>query len=335
MKILFIIPGLAIGGQEKITMMLTNELIKYHEVVIVCFEEKNPLQYNFLSPIIRIENKIHKAKIYKIFNLIKRAVALRKIKKNVQPDVSVSIGETAIVANTFTFTREFKIASIHQAIKLLKGPLYKYCYQKHDKIIPVTNGINQQLKEVYGIQNNLYIYNGYNIEEITSCSQKKIDEKLLSFFNGKVIAHLGRFDLPKGHWHLVVLFVLIKKIIPESKLLLIGDYDTENKIFQFCIKYLKSNGFKCVFANDDNEDFKAADVLFTGHQTNPFSLLKQADVFVFPSLWEGFGNALVEAMACGLPIVSADCETGPKEILVDKNGNNYGILLPSFELNFH
>ena len=60
MKILFIIPGLAIGGQEKIGMMLTNELLKYHEVITVCFEPENPLQFNYKTPIIRIENKIYK-----------------------------------------------------------------------------------------------------------------------------------------------------------------------------------------------------------------------------------------------------------------------------------
>jgi glycosyltransferase involved in cell wall biosynthesis len=88
--------------------------------------------------------------------------------------------------------------------------------------------------------------------------------------------------------------------------------------------------------NDENTDFNLTDVLFTGHQINPFQFLKKADVFVFPSIWEGFGNAIVEAMACGLPIVSADCPTGPREILLDeKNDNKYGVLLRPFELNFN
>jgi glycosyltransferase involved in cell wall biosynthesis len=337
MKILFIIPGLAIGGQEKIGMMLTNELMKYHEVITVCFEPENPLQFNYKTPIIRIENKIYKNSLIKALNLLKRAMALRKLKKFFHPDVSISMGETAIVANAFTFTPEYKIAAIHQAIKLLKGRLYKFSYQKHNKIIPVSNGINKELKEIYGIENSDFIHNGFDIDEIISSSQQKLDEKLTPFFNGKVMVHLGRFDFPKGHWHLVVFFVLIKKKISEARLLLMGDYDSENEIFRFCVSYLRLHGLKVAFLqNDENTDFNLTDVLFTGHQINPFQFLKKADVFVFPSIWEGFGNAIVEAMACGLPIVSADCPTGPREILLDeKNDNKYGVLLRPFELNFN
>ena len=247
MKILFIVPGLAIGGQEKIGMLLTNELLKYHEVITVCFEPENPLQFDYKTPIIRIENKIHTSPLLKAFNLLKRALALRKIKKSFQPDVSISIGETAIVANAFTFSPEYKIAAIHQAIKILKGKLYKFSYQKHDKIIPVSNGINKELKDIYGIKNSYFIHNGFDIDEIISSSQEKLDEKLNPFFNGKVLAHLGRFDIPKGHWHLIVLFVLIKKKMSAAKLLLIGDYDSENEIFKFCASYLKLHRLKIAF----------------------------------------------------------------------------------------
>src|SRR5450432_4817237 len=117
MKILFIIPGLAIGGQEKIGMMLTTSLMKYHEVVTVCFESENPHQFNYTTPIIRIENKIYKNRVLKFINVFKRVITLRKIKKSYKPDISISFGETAIIANAFTNTSEFKIATIHQSIK--------------------------------------------------------------------------------------------------------------------------------------------------------------------------------------------------------------------------
>ncbi len=56
-------------------------------------------------------------------------------------------------------------------------------------------------------------------------------------------------------------------------------------------------------------------VVFAGGQENPFPLLAQADVFLFPSRLEGFGNALVEAMALGVPVVSSACPVGPREIV--------------------
>ena len=72
-------------------------------------------------------------------------------------------------------------------------------------------------------------------------------------------------------------------------------------------------------------------VYFTGVKRNPYPYLKKGSLYVLTSYYEGFPNALVEAMAIGLPIIATDCMTGPREILEDK----YGILISNMspELN--
>jgi glycosyltransferase involved in cell wall biosynthesis len=67
------------------------------------------------------------------------------------------------------------------------------------------------------------------------------------------------------------------------------------------------------------------DVDLPGFVRNPFSLMRHASVFALSSAWEGFGMVLVEAMACGCPVVSTDCTSGPREILMD---GRYGPLVP-------
>ena len=64
---------------------------------------------------------------------------------------------------------------------------------------------------------------------------------------------------------------------------------------------------------------------FLGRQANPLPLIRQADLFCLPSLFEGMPNALLEAMACRTPVLAADCPTGPREIL---DGGRFGCLVP-------
>ena len=71
---------------------------------------------------------------------------------------------------------------------------------------------------------------------------------------------------------------------------------------------------------------KLADrVALPGHLDDPLALLERAELAVCSSLYEGFGNAIVEALACGTPVVSTDCPYGPREIL---EGGRYGRLVP-------
>jgi len=62
-----------------------------------------------------------------------------------------------------------------------------------------------------------------------------------------------------------------------------------------------------------------------GFVSNPYKYMGKANVFVLSSIYEGFANVLVEALACGIPVVSTDCESGPREIL---DNGKYGKLVP-------
>ncbi len=340
MKILFIIPSFAKGGQEKAGMLLCNYLVKYHDVTAVCFGEKEEGEYHYECKIVRIPVATSEGPVAKVKAGYQRIRLLKAQKRLLRPDVSIAFGNTAIILNALSSIGEKKIASIRQSFRYVMNTqnlgmrihlkLYVWALRRADYIVPVSKAINQELKSYFHISNDLYINNGFSREEVA----RQTAEPVSFMQDGRLwLVHSGRFDQSKGHWHLVKIFSLIKKQLPGTGLVLLGGKDTSSATGAAIEKYCKEYFSKQNISWSENPDSRA-DVVFLGHQENPLKYMANASLFVFPSLWEGFPNALLEALGCGTPAVAADCPTGPKELLREKN-ESFGLLLPPFKDDFY
>jgi len=147
-----------------------------------------------------------------------------------------------------------------------------------------------------------------DIEKIKQMALEKIDNYEKVFNNPNIIKFItvGRLSKEKGHKYLIEAFTKVLKEIPNSKLFIIG----EGRIRLQIEKMIQER-------NLNNS------VTLMGFLHNPYNYISRSDIFVLPSLSEGLPYALIEALICKIPIVSTNCETGPKEIL--ENGK-YGIL---------
>lgn len=119
---------------------------------------------------------------------------------------------------------------------------------------------------------------------------------------------MGRLMHQKGFDILLKAFAKIKGSYPDWRLTILGE-----GVLRTELESLRNN-----LGLGDS-------VRLPGWVNNPYEYLKEADIFVLPSRYEGFPNALCEAMAFGLPVIAADCPSGPREI----TGNGVsGILIP-------
>lgn len=170
------------------------------------------------------------------------------------------------------------------------------------------------------------IYNPFDVDSIREKSREQISEEYTYLYEKyKVIVTLGRLEKEKGYTNLIKSFSKMNQN-DDVRLVFIGDGSQRIELENMAKEY-------------DVED----KVIFVGSQSNPYPFLKKSTLFVLSSYTEGFPNALVEAMICGVPVISTDCKSGPREILVKSgeqtgfvNGvelGSYGLLVPSFDMN--
>jgi glycosyltransferase involved in cell wall biosynthesis len=151
------------------------------------------------------------------------------------------------------------------------------------------------------------IYNPHDIDKIQELSKEQINHPWLVDKKYPVIINVGRLTYQKGQNILLKAFKIVSEKI-ESRLIILG----EGPLFKQLKDLAKELGI-------ENK------VDFVGFQKNPFAFIANSDVFVLSSRWEGFPNVLIEAMACGVPVISTDCPSGTNEIIED--GVN-GLLVP-------
>ena len=177
------------------------------------------------------------------------------------------------------------------------------------------------------LQNSKTIYNSCDIDSIiTDCKKEKEFKRLESVLPEKYICSMGSFRLAKGHWHLIKAFSTIADKIPNYKLVILGDGQYRDKYEKLIEKLGLSNR-----------------VVLPGFANPPYSIISHSDLFIFSSVFEGFGHSIIEAMACGVPVLSTDCDYGAREILAPKTDFKikakevetceYGFLMPPFNMD--
>ena len=241
-----------------------------------------------------------------------------------RPDVVVSTllpaSQAAIIVQKFlkkkhrlfvrvdnTLSREMEDVSWRKYLRV------KWLYPLAQHFITVSNGVADDLESYLNIPRHKIhtIYNPMQIEAIQMQAKQAISH---TWFDAEVplIITMGRLASQKNMELLIETVAAIRQQC-EVRLMILGKGEQED--------------YLCSLVHRLQLDEV---VEFLGFQPNPYAYLAQADLFVLPSLFEGFGNVIVEALACGVPVVSTDCPHGPAEILEQ---GKYGILVPPGDRN--
>lgn len=183
-----------------------------------------------------------------------------------------------------------------------------WAYSRADLVVAVSRGIAYFLTES-GLDpaKVRVIYNPVDVKGIRAMASEEVEPPLEGL---EYLISAGRLARQKGQWHLLRVFRALKESFPDLRLVLLGSGPLKEPLAGLC----SSLGLRA-YLWDRNEMTDDFDVYFLGFRANPFKYMARARAFVLSSLHEGFPNVLLEAMACGLPVVSSDCPSGPREII--------------------
>lgn len=336
-RILFIISTLDTGGAQKVLSNLVLGMPDEYEIDIL-LNDTESVVYPYKGKLLSLGLKKQDNKqsiVYQFKVLIKRILRLKKLKRTQNYTAAISFLDSANVANILTGNRHCKtILTVHSNLtqsaslkiyRYLVNPVVKCLYGKADKVIAVSKGIEYDLIHNLKLSSHNIetIYNGHDIDKIRQMAESK--EELFQEKEDRdypIIVTMGRMSYPKGQWHLIRALKKVKETFPDIRLLILGDGELQTEQW----KLVEECGLE-------------EQVIFCGFLNNPFSVLAKCDVFVLPSMYEGFSNALIEALACGLPCLATDFKSSSREILApelpiegdEKLGvykASYGIITP-------
>ena len=195
-------------------------------------------------------------------------------------------------------------------------PVMRRAYQQADVIVAVSHGLGDDLADLTGIPRDRIrtVYDPVVGNGLTALADEPLDHPWFAPGQPPVILTAGRLSAQKDFPTLLRAFARVRQS-REARLVILGAAtdDTKTEVRQG--RLLATAASLGV----------ASDVALLGFVANPYAYMARAALFVLSSAWEGFGVVLAEAMACGCPVVSTDCVSGPAEIL---DGGRYGPLVP-------
>ncbi|MDX9960485.1 MAG: glycosyltransferase [Aliarcobacter sp.] len=337
MKIAFLINSLTSGGAEKIVVTIIDELKKENtNIELICLEKNNFYDLpNNIKVTYLTDNSKKSSGIRKLLELPFLSLKLKEHVKenNIQIIQSHLYRANYINVLSNLFGSKHKSQIVNHGIasrykkKGLLGKinlfLIQNLYTKADKVITISKEMKNDLNNLFKFNNTqLVINNPYDLRSINILKDQEITEFVFDS-QKKYLITMGRLINLKRYSDVIK---SLKDLNESIELILLGDGEEKENLK--------------ILTNDLNLEKR---IHFIGNVQNPFKYLSKSDIFILSSETEGFPNSLIEALACGLTVISSDCISGPREILAPNTNSSilsknkfeiheYGILYPTGDI---
>lgn len=321
-----LVTELQMGGAAKMVRELSAGLRQHMTVTEAIFNDRDGIDFAGSEPPVSLGVEGGGGPIHKIINLVRRVARARALKRFHRIDVSISHLEGAHWVDVLSRGREKIVLCVHGSILhngdirgaagwLRARVVLPLIYNRADRIVTVSRDLKRELVQLgVSAAKIVTISNGFDLARIRRLAIAPLTGPESRLFGDQpVVVTAGRLAEQKNHEALLRILVGLRARRP-IRLLIAGDGPLRSHLLARAAGY----GLRVAEPWSGTPQPENPDVAFLGVQSNPFRFIARSNVFVLSSGWEGFPLALCEAMACGTPVMSTDCHTGPREILTEK-----------------
>ena len=306
-KILCVLPSMNGGGAERVMLLLLAGLdpSKY-QPVLVLFEKKGAYLEEIPADI-----QVHCLEKKTKLDVLRLPFRLARLIRQERPSVVLSFLWYANLINVLSSCVRLHsvpiIISVHnflsasltiQKYSEIKRFITRLLFSRANEVISVSRAASYDLASGFNIPKHKVsvIYNGIDKAHIARRSGERPEQ---NYFDGEasVIVAVGRLSKQKGFDVLIRAFAEVRKK-HMVKLLILGEGAERSRLESIAVE-LGVSGY----------------VNMPGFVSNPYAYIKRSSLYVMSSNFEGFPVVLLEVMACGVPIISTACTSGPEEIL--------------------
>lgn len=291
------------GGAERVMSILSvyfsKNNIDVHNIIII-----DDIAYPYSGEVLNLGKLKNKSN--DVFNKFRRLIVLKKYLRKHDFDYIIDLRfrikplQELLIAK-FVYNTQKTIYTVHSST--LNGYMSDFTfltqltYAKCFKFIAITKAMQDLMESKHRLKNVRTIYNPVDVEYIRKKSEESID------LDYEYVIGVGHFNTNQKQFDKLI-YAYSKSELFKKRIALVILGEGKNE------KILRKEAFK-----NGVVDW----VHFLGFKSNPFKYIKRAKFFVLSSKFEGLPMVMLEALACGTPVVAFDCPTGPKEVIMHKN----------------
>lgn len=307
MRLLIILHSLGGGGAERVTTTLANEWVANGwQISLVTIASADDDRYSLHPAIHRIsldQAQPSTGPVTAAFRNLRRLLSLRRVLRNERPDAALSMMP---VANTLLALASIGLKCVSIGSERSYPPalplprawriLRKWSYARLGAVVAPTEEIRGWLLKHTLARRVVVIPNP--VAWPFAATAPQVQPSKVGRSERRRLLAVGRLGNEKRFVNLIEAFASLVPRFPDWELVLVGEGPERARLSEM----IESAGL-------------SATVFLAGHVGNLGDWYRSADLFTLTSRFEGFPNVLVEALAHGLPAVSVDCNTGPRDII--------------------